>query len=132
MTNPIVMIIRKGISGYGVFADKKIKKGERLFKSVTYDIHSYWGLQEHGLTKYINHGYNCIFVDVDKEAWIEAVKDISVGEEILVDYRSIDKTFPGLAYYIRYRRSLGDMSTMFEKYPKLFRLMEMFRRKPRL
>ena len=114
------LIIEKGVSGKGLFAGEDLEG--YLFPALTYNIHKSYGLKEHYPTGLINHSYqgNCVFKDKGKEAWVYGrVQD---GEEILLDYSSIEGTWVEMVYYIRFRRFLKDQLLVFEKWPWFFGL----------
>ena len=73
--------------GYGIFAEKYIKKGDDIGIAIGYNnnekYRSYIG-------RFSNHSNNknAIFIQLDsKDVVAMCVKDIDIGEEILFDYR---------------------------------------------
>lgn len=101
--------VKKGIYGFGLFADVPIKKGTFIIQYVgkmltadeanekggqyLFEINSKWtidGTDRKNLARYINHSCrpNCES-DTDernKKVYISAIKNITPGEELCYDY----------------------------------------------
>ena len=97
----------KNGTGFGLFADEKIKKNQKIVQYIGYKVTNQWadknsnqyifwinnkysldGSPTFNTARYVNysHNPNSESIDDDEKIYFVAIKDIEKGEEITIDY----------------------------------------------